>query len=127
MKYTELLLKAEKNSFNYKEYRCPTGKIVKIQGYEDKALDELFQHFVEEELSIGRGNIPHIKYICNEGKQRIYYPDFYIESLNTILEIKSDWTLQLHTCRLEEKKKAVLEAGYKYEVWVYDQKGTNKK
>lgn len=61
-----------------------------------------------------------------EGVDRIYFPDFFIPSLNTILEIKSEWTVQLKTCRLEEKTQAVLAKGYKYEVWVYDNQGKNK-
>ena len=118
--------KAEKTSFKHRDYTMPSGKIVKIQGYENIALTELLQHFSEEEIYVGRGIVPHVKYTCNEGKQRVYYPDFYIEPLNTILEIKSDWTLQLQTCRLEEKTKAVLKAGYNFEVWIYNGSGQNK-
>ena len=118
--------KAEKTSFKHRDYTMPSGKIVKIQGYENIALTELLQHFSEEEIHVGRGVVPHVKYTCNEGKQRVYYPDFYIEPLNTILEIKSDWTLQLQTCRLEEKAKAVLKAGYNFEVWIYNGRGQNK-
>jgi hypothetical protein len=118
--------KAEKTSFKHRDYTMPSGKIVKIQGYENIALTELLQHFSEEEIHVGRGVVPHVKYTCNEGKQRVYYPDFYIEPLNTIVEIKSDWTLQLQTCRLEEKAKAVLKAGYNFEVWIYNGRGQNK-
>jgi hypothetical protein len=118
--------KAEKTSFKHRDYTMPSGKIVKIQGYENIALTELLQHFSEEEIHVGRGVVPHVKYTCNEGKQRVYYPDFYIEPLNTILEIKSDWTLQLQTCRLKEKAKAVLKAGYNFEVWIYNGRGQNK-
>jgi predicted nuclease of restriction endonuclease-like RecB superfamily len=57
-------------------------------------------------------------------KKRIYFPDFYIKSTNTIVEIKSEWTLQLTTCRLSSKAEAVIKEGYKYEVLVY---GSNKK
>ena len=104
----------------------PSGKLVKIQGYEDKALDELLEHFTEEEITVGRGNVPSIAYISKEGKKRIYFPDFFIEPMNTILEIKSEWTLQLSTCRLEEKAKAVIDKGYSFEVWVYDNKKEKK-
>ncbi len=49
------------------------------------------------------------------------------ELLDTILEIKSEWTLTLKTCRLDEKAKAVKKAGYNYEVWVYDANKKNKR
>ena len=65
-------------------------------------------------------------YTCKENKKRVYYPDFYIKSLNTILEIKSEWTLKLATCRLQEKANAVVKAGYNFEVWVYNVKGDVK-
>jgi hypothetical protein len=116
----EVQAKAEKNSYRHKDYTMPCGTIVKVQGYEDKALNELLECFTEDEIILGRGNVPRIRYVCSESVNRIYYPDFYIQPLNTILEIKSEWTLKLNTCRLEEKAKAVIAAGYTYEVWVYD-------
>lgn len=122
----EVQAKAEHTSFKHRDYTMPSGNIVKIQGYEDKALNELLEHFIEEEISVGRGNVPTIHYTCKEGKNRIYFPDFYIEPTNTILEIKSKWTIQLQTCRLEEKAKAVIANGYHFEVWVYDGKKANK-
>ena len=118
--------KAEANSYKYRDYILPSGKIVKVQGYEDKALDELLEHFVEEEIVIGRAYVPRIPYVCKEGKKRIYFPDFYIPSTNTILEIKSEWTVKLKSSRLEERAKAVVEKGYRFEVWVYDGLKKNK-
>lgn len=123
----EVQAKAEQTSFKHRDYKLPSGKIVKIQGYEDKALDELLEHFIEEEIVVGRGAVPTIPYTCNEGKERVYFPDFYIPSTKTILEIKSEWTLTLKTCRLEERAKAVKKAGYNYEVWVYDVNKKNKR
>lgn len=120
----EVQEKTEKNSYRHKDYMLPSGNIVKIQGYEDIALNELIESYEEDDINIGRGKVPTISYICAEGKKRIYFPDFYIKSTNTILEIKSEWTLKLSTCRLEDKAKSVLENGYKYEVWVYN---SNKK
>ena len=122
----EVQAKAEHTSFQHRDYTMPSGKTVKVQGYEDKALDELLEHFVEEEISVGRGSVPRIHYQCAEGKKRVYFPDFYIEPTNTILEIKSEWTIQLQTCRLQEKANAVIAKGYRYEVWVYDAKKANK-
>lgn len=123
----EVQAKAERTSFHHRDYTLPSGKVVKIQGYEDKALDELLEHFTEEEIVIGRGDVPRIHYTCAEGVERIYFPDFYIPSSKTILEIKSEWTLKLKTCRLEERAIGVKKAGYTYEVWVYDANKKNKR
>jgi hypothetical protein len=122
----EIQAKSEATSFKHRDYVMPSGKIVKIQGYEDRALNELLLQFSEDEIAVGRANVPNVKYVCSEGVNRIYFPDFYIKPLNTILEIKSDWTLQLATCRLEEKANAVVKAGYNFEVWVYNGNGQNK-
>jgi len=118
--------RSEATSFKHKDYVMPSGKIVKIQGYEDRALDELLQMFPEDEIAVGRANVPTVKYVCNEGVNRTYFPDFYIKSLNTILEVKSEWTIRLSTCRLKEKANAVVKAGYRFEVWVYNVKGDVK-
>jgi len=90
------------------------------------ALNELLLQFSEDEIAVGRANVPNVKYVCSEGVNRTYFPDFYIKPLNTILEIKSDWTLRLATCRLEEKANAVVKAGYNFEVWVYNGNAQNK-
>lgn len=123
----DIQAKSEKKSFKHRDYILPSGKPVKIQGYEDKAIEELLEYFTEDEIIIGRGNVPIIPYTCNDGKQRVYYPDFFIKPMNTILEIKSEWTLTLKSCRLEEKAKSVIVAGYRYEVWVYDSQKKNKR
>jgi len=61
-------------------------------------------------IDIKRG--PSIKYIYNK-KDKIYHPDFYIPSLNLIIEIKSSWTLKLDL-EINEKKKYTKKNGYKY-------------
>jgi hypothetical protein len=119
----EVQAKAEKNSYIHKDYMLPSGDVIKLQGYEPFALDDLLQKYEEDDIIVGRGNVPRIHYE-SDGIKRIYFPDFYIKSTNTIVEIKSEWTLQLTTCRLSSKAEAVIKEGYKYEVLVY---GSNKK
>ena len=43
-----------------------------------------------------------------------------------IIEVKSSWTYTCKTSNIQEKKDAVKEAGYKYEIWVYDAKGNKE-
>ena len=57
--------------------------------------------------------------------KHVYFPDFYIKSENKIIEVKSEWTLQLYRAHVEEKAKATIHSGYKFEIWVYD--GNKKK
>lgn len=113
--------KTESNSYIHKDYMLPSGDVIKLQGYEPYALDDLLQEYDEDDIIIGRGRVPRFHYIEDDIK-RVYFPDFYIKSINTIIEVKSDWTLKLRSCRLQSKTEAVLKEGYKYKVLVYSSK-----
>ena len=99
----------------------PSGMIVKYQGYENLALDELVQQYEEEDILTGRTNIPTIDYYIND-KKHVYFPDIYIKSENKIIEVKSEWTITLKRGNVEDKALATVKAGYKYEIWVYNDK-----
>lgn len=57
-------------------------------------------------------NGPSIPYLF-EGKNKVYHSDFYIPSLNLIVEIKSDYILTLDK-EINHKKQSVVDYGYKY-------------
>lgn len=99
----------------------PSGSLVKVQGYEHIALDELVQIYEEDSSLIGRSNIPTIDYYINDIKH-VYFPDFHIKSENKVIEIKSEWTIQLKQGNVEDKGLATIKSGYKYEIWVYNDK-----
>jgi len=113
--------KSEASSYAYKEYIMPSGNTVKYQGYENLALDELIKTHLEDDIIVGRANVPTICYHINDIKH-IYFPDFFIKSENKIIEIKSEWTIQLKKGNVEEKALATIKAGYNYEIWVYNDK-----
>ena len=117
----EVQAKSEATSYHYKTYMMPSGNLVKYQGYEDKALDELVQLYEEENICIGRSNIPSVDYYIDD-KKHVYFPDFFIKSENKIIEVKSEWTIQLRRGNIEEKALATVKAGYKYEIWIYNDK-----
>lgn len=111
--------KLEKSSYRFKNYTLPSGTVVRIQGYEDKALDTLLKIYKEEEIILGRKNIPRIEYFIGDTRH-IYYPDLFIPKENKIIEVKSEWTCQLKRSYVEEKAEATARAGYIYEVWIYN-------
>jgi hypothetical protein len=117
----EVQKKSEASSFHYKDYMLPSGKIVKYQGYENLALDELVGLYEEDDLGIGRSNVPSVDYYI-DSKKHVYFPDFFIKSENKIIEVKSVWTIGLARGNIEEKAQATVKAGYKYEIWVYSDK-----
>jgi Uma2 family endonuclease len=68
-------------------------------------------------LNIERG--PSLKYMYN-GQNKVYHSDFFIPSLNLVIEIKSSWTLKLDI-EIEEKRNEVLKNNLKY-IMVIDKK-----
>ena len=120
----EVAEKMLKNSFNKKLYKMPSGKIINYQGYENFAFDELLniEKIDETDLLINRKDVPELWYIDKLGKKRRHYVDMYIKSQNRCIEVKSTWTNQDKN-NVFEKQKSALELGYKYDIWIYDNKG----
>lgn len=57
--------------------------------------------------------MPEIWYnFCSE--EHRYYPDFYIPKENILIEVKSEWTLELNKEKNEAKFKAVKELGFNF-------------
>ena len=110
----------KKSSFKYKDYIFPSGKIVKIQGYEYKALDELLIKYHEDSIFVD--NIPIIEYIGSDNRKHFYHPDIYIPEENLIIEVKSKWT---HSGKIEWletnilKEKACIAAGFNFKWMIY--------
>ena len=123
---SEIAQKQLIKSFKKKEYKMPSGKIIYIQGYENFAFDELIniEGVEEEDLIISRKDVPEIWYIDKLGKRRRHYVDMYIKSQNRCIEAKSNWTNQEKNNVFEKQHAAInQEFGYKYEIWIYDNKG----
>jgi hypothetical protein len=114
-KYADAQLNA---CFGYKEYIMPSGRIVKIQGNEPIFLTELLKVHNEDDIIIGivemNKTIGRIKYMYNN-KERTYYPDFYVKSTNTIYEVKSLYTYNIHKEQNIAKKDACVKQGFNYQ------------
>ena len=94
----EILEKGQKSAKTLKQF----NEKIWYQGtYE---LDFLTK-YCDTYPDIQRG--PSINY-----ENKIYHPDFYIPSLNLIIEIKSSWTLDKNEMKL--KSDATINAGYKF-------------
>ena len=104
--------KQEKSLWHYKDYMLPSQKIIRIQGYENIALDELVQKYQEDDIITDRRNMPEIVYIL-KGK---YYPDIWIKSINKIIEVKSLYTYRQYLIKNISK---ALQLGFHFEFWIY--------
>jgi hypothetical protein len=122
MQNAEFADKVLKNAYNLKTYIFPSGKAIKIQGYEHFALDELIQSIAEEEIITGTINVPKIQYYDENGKSHQHYPDIFIPQQNKIIEIKSTWTAEKKKDCIFLKQQSGKKLGYEYEIWVYNGK-----
>jgi hypothetical protein len=114
----EIFEKNQKSSLKLKPYTFPSGKEVKIQGYENHALDKLLQTYQEEDLTIGVSLVPKIIY-THEGKTKRYYPDIYIPKDNLIIEVKSTYTLKRELEKNLAKRRACIGQGYDFKFWIF--------
>ena len=105
-------------SYKYYNYTLPSGKTIKLQGYEAYTLDELLKVYDECEITSNVSDMPVIFYQY-KGKQHRYYPDFYIPTHNLIIETKSDYTYMKELEKNKLKFEAVKNAGYTFELKMY--------
>lgn len=99
-----ILDKNQKSAKTLKRYKDTS---LWYQGlYEKEFLDLYLIKYPD----IQRG--PSIKYTY-KNKDKVYHSDFYIPSLNLVVEIKSSWILKIDK-ESEEKKNAVINNGFKY-------------
>ena len=120
----EIMEKCSKNAYKLKDYTLPSGNVIKFQGYENYALDELLQDGVlEEDIINGCSNVPEIWYEDENNKKHRHYVDIFIQSQNRMIEIKSTWTAEKKKDNIFLKQEACKKAGYLYEIWVYNGKG----
>jgi hypothetical protein len=107
-----------------KEYKMPSGNIIKIQGYENYALNELITNNIDEtDIITGAKNVPEIWYLDSGDKKRRHFVDIFIPSQNKCIEVKSTWTLKKQKDIVFLKQTKAKEMGYLYEIWIYDNKG----
>jgi len=111
----------------HSKYILPSGRVVKIQGYEKYALDLLLLTYTENELLIEdkdlRSHLGKINYFDPlKNKERQYMVDIYIIPENKVIEVKSSFTLFRDIEINLAKRNSCLEKGFIYEFWIFDQK-----
>lgn len=121
MQNAEILDKCVKSSKKSKKYVYPSGKEIRVQGYEPLALDILLAEGIQEHEIINlRTEMPKLWYLNEKNKKSRYYPDFYIPHLNLLVEVKSRYTVQIRPDLIEKKKQAALDTGYDYRLMVLE-------
>lgn len=109
------IIHKKQQKYKWKSFILPSGRIINIQGNEDKALNYLLKNiYSENEIKIHKG-VPSIWYSQNNKKHR-YYPDFYIPKENLIVEVKSKYTWNYNLEKNLLKIKATTDSGYKFQL-----------
>lgn len=118
---------------SFRDYILPSGKLVKIQGFENKGIDYILSNYkhpitknqiTEDDIIVGK-QIGYFKYMF-QNKEHKYYPDIYIKDTNLYIEIKSTFTLDSKYDVNMAKFNAMVEHGKQLHVLVFDNKGLNK-
>lgn len=115
------------SSYSTKEYTWPSGRISKIQGYEDLAIDDLLSIYKEDEIKLfSELDLKPIPYIDTEGKNRNYYPDIILPDYNTIVEVKSQYTYKKDLDINVQKRRYCESIGYSYVWMIYSDRETKE-
>ena len=123
MQNAEISEKQSKNAYKHKVFVFPCGNTIQVQGYEPILLKNLVEEgYTYEGLITDKTEVPEIWYEKDNNKHR-YYCDVYVPKINTIYEVKSTWTNKKDIDKINLTKQACIDAGYLFELYVYDAKG----
>ena len=121
----EISEKTSKNAYKGYDYTFPSGRIERIQGYENYMLNDLlFKENVDEnDIIVNRSEVPEVWYEDSNGAKHRYFVDCFIKSQNRCIETKSTWTAEKNQDIIYLKQQALKDAGYSCEIWIYNSKG----
>lgn len=115
MQNSQIFTKQQTSAYRYKDYTLPSGKVIKLQGYEPQALDQLLKIYNEQDIITDANLMPTIFYYSEDTHQHRYYPDIYIPKDNLIIEVKSVYTLGADLDKNLLKEKASRDAGFRFQ------------
>jgi hypothetical protein len=109
--------KQQSGGYSYYDFEFPSGKVVRVQGYEPKVLTKLVVDYDEDDIVVGVQNIidciGFLHYVY-ENKTHRYYPDIYIKSENRVIEVKSDYTFNKEKEKNLLKRDSVINKGINF-------------
>jgi hypothetical protein len=105
MQNKEIFEKNQKSGFKTKKFQDTN---INYRGtFELDFLEKYFDKYSDIQ------NGPTIKYIFQE-KIKIYFPDFYIPSLNLVVECKNSYLARIDKDKIKAKEKATIANGFNY-------------
>lgn len=122
MQHPEIFEKWVASSYKTKTFVSHSGKEFLCQGFEPFCIHDLLEKEGYSEDDIATRGILPVPYFFE--KNRVYFPDIYIEKENRLIEVKSEWTLEKDLEKNYAKIRACEELGFDVELRVYDKKGS---
>jgi len=120
----EFLSKSHATASRTKPFTFKTGQTVPVMGYEPDALAILeADGYGFGDIVVGEEFVPEIGYRLDTIDHR-YYTDIYIPKENRIIEVKSQWYLDMDIDKNRAKMAACMKQGYRTELWVINPNGT---
>lgn len=119
MKNKDVFDKNITHNFRTKDYLLG-NKTIKIQGYENLALDLLVKQYGHENITNNKNEIPNIYYTDNVGIVRRHYVDIFIKHINLCIEVKSEFTFKINEENNLLKQKYARNNGFDYQIWIFD-------
>lgn len=105
-----------KSSFLASEYLLPSGNCIRVQGYENLFLDKALVFYNECDIK----QSVQITYLY-KGAEHRYFPDFYLSSINSVVEVKSNYTFYADLEKNIEKALASVNAEYRFVFAIYNE------
>lgn len=122
MQNAEVSEQASKNAYKARPYTFPCGDIRMVQGYEPFALDDLVrQGYSAEDVITSRKSVPEVWWTAVDGIRHRYFVDIFIPKERRMIEVKSEFTAAKEG--VAEKARASRNAGFVFELWVYQPNG----
>lgn len=112
----EIFERQQNNRYKTYTIESPSHVKYRVQGYERFVIPELWKTYPENDVIVSKREVPKIEY-TTDGKNKRYYPDSYIISTNTIVEVKSSYTIK--NKNLIDKLEACSKAGFDVKVYLY--------
>lgn len=117
------LARSEGSGYKTKTHMLPSGKVLKLQGYEWCAIESLLNMGIrEDDIITGRKEIENEigqTWYYLDDKRHKYFPDIYVKSINKIIEVKSKYTYKFKQETNAFKKQAILNKNINFEFWVF--------
>lgn len=86
----------------------------RVQGYEDLFLQNHNDfNFSIDQLAHGKKNCPTVPWTDHNNVTHMYFPDFYVQDQNLLIEIKSAWTFEKNEESTLLKLDAAKKMGFK--------------